>query len=349
MATRTLGIKYEIRGFKEASESLKRINLGIKRSLKFDKELTIQRISNSKKVAAVEVANLERVEEQQLNQLERAKAEYRSYLGEPRNQDFGEVYKDILSRIRQYREEMRAGDLKAALKMAEELLGAIAVAEDIYKELGNKQFAGSLGQLKRIRGEILRGDRGRGRIDVGLLAIASTEEAQELELDFDALRDSAVLSSEQLTKFERQLRDASERVSGFLENRDRATQEGRINIIREGIESGTGEQIVQLQLSQLENEDLNERIEHLTGSIEAIQRDLRSPQLAAGIKRIEEAAAAKGVELTTATLTNFLEKEDRDSQEQEALTALLNIRQNEAQILQFREQLTQNIQQSRNF
>ncbi|MEM9271524.1 MAG: tape measure protein [Cyanobacteria bacterium P01_F01_bin.143] len=171
---------------------------------------------------------------------------------------------------------------------------------------------------------------------------------EDSEGSLEAINEELARLPKQLSEFSRRLQISEERDQGFLENRDLATQEGRINIIREGIESGTGEQIVQLQLSQLENEDLNERIEHLTGSIEAIQRDLRSPQLAAGIKRIEEAAAAKGVELTTATLTNFLEKEDRDPQEQEALRALLNIRQNEAQILQFREQLAQNIQQSRN-
>ena len=171
---------------------------------------------------------------------------------------------------------------------------------------------------------------------------------EDSEESLEAINEELARLPKQLSEFSRRLQISEERDQGFLENRDLATQEGRINIIREGIESGTGEQIVQLQLSQLENEDLNERIEHLTGSIEAIQRDLQSPQLAAGIKRIEEAAAAKGVELTTATLTNFLEKEDRDSQEQEALRALLNIRQNEAQIFQFREQLAQNIQQSRN-
>jgi|GEM_PF-5356712 len=167
------------------------------------------------------------------------------------------------------------------------------------------------------------------------------------ETALEGINEELAKLPKQLSEFSRRLQISEEKTQGFLENRDRATQEGRINIIREGIESVTGEQVVQLQLTQLENEDLNDRIEHLTGSINAIQKDLQSPQLATGIKRIEAAAAEKGVELTTATLTNFLEKEDRDPQEQEALRALLNIRQDEAQILQFREQLAQNIKQSR--
>ena len=52
MATRTLGIKYEVRGYKEAVDSLKNLRLGIKKNQQANQELTEQQISNNKKVIA---------------------------------------------------------------------------------------------------------------------------------------------------------------------------------------------------------------------------------------------------------------------------------------------------------
>ncbi|MGK7917299.1 MAG: peptidoglycan DD-metalloendopeptidase family protein [Prochloraceae cyanobacterium] len=347
MATRTLGIRYEIRGFAEASESLKRINLGIRNSLKLDQKLTKQRISNSNKIAAVEVANREKVQERELDQLEKAKAQYRNYLDESRYQDLDWVYKDILRKVRQYRQVMKAGDLKAALKLAEELLGAIALAEDIYEKLGNKQQSSSLGQLKRIRGEILHGDRGRGRIDIGLLEIANTEEAKELRLDFEALRKAAVLSGKQLSKFERRLRNANERVAGFMENRDRIIQQQRTQTINQGLEEGKGEQVIQLEIEQLESQDIEIRIDELVKRIVEINNNLQSPELAQGLRRVEESASQDNLFLLNETINRML-GQNRDGLEDQALQGLQTLSNFQSQLLQYQEQQAQNLQQSRN-
>ena len=81
--------------------------------------------------------------------------------------------------------------------------------------------------------------------------------------------------------------------------------------------------------------------------IARITKDLRSPELAEGVKRVQESAASQGLELTTDTINRMLE-EERDSQEKEALKGLQSLRNLQSQLFQLQEQSAQNLQQSRN-
>ncbi|MGK7896508.1 MAG: tape measure protein, partial [Xenococcus sp. (in: cyanobacteria)] len=62
MATRTLGIKYEVKGYEKASASLKNLRLGIRKNQELDRESTKEKIKNSNQVAKVEQENQVKIE-----------------------------------------------------------------------------------------------------------------------------------------------------------------------------------------------------------------------------------------------------------------------------------------------
>ena len=132
-----------------------------------------------------------------------------------------------------------------------------------------------------------------------------------------------------------------------MENRDRFWQQERIQAIVQGIEQGKGERVIQFEIEQLETKDLSLRIQEVSKEIARITKDLRSPELAEGVKRVQESASSQGLELTTDTINRMLE-EERDSQEKEALKGLQNLRHLQSQLFQLQEQSAQNIQQSCN-
>ena len=161
------------------------------------------------------------------------------------------------------------------------------------------------------------------------------------------LKDIIARIPKELSEFERRLRNANERVSGFMENRDRVLQQDRTQAIVQGIEQDKGERVIQFEIEQLETKDLSLRINEVSKEIARITKDLRSPELAEGVRRVQESAASQGLELTTETINRMLE-EERDSQEKQALQGLQNLRNLESQLFQLQEQSAQNLQQSRN-
>ena len=64
MATRTLGIKYEIRGYKEAKASLNSLNLGIKKTQVAEQNLSAQKISNNQRINSSNAKSLKESQEQ---------------------------------------------------------------------------------------------------------------------------------------------------------------------------------------------------------------------------------------------------------------------------------------------
>ena len=62
MATRTLGIKYEIKGYQQASASLKNLSLGIRKNQQADREASQEKIKNSNQVVKVERTNQAKIE-----------------------------------------------------------------------------------------------------------------------------------------------------------------------------------------------------------------------------------------------------------------------------------------------
>ena len=60
-------------------------------------------------------------------------------------------------------------------------------------------------------------------------------------------------------------------------------------------------------------------------------QDLRSPELAEGLRKVQKSAASQGLELTNETINRMLE-EERDSQEKNALQAIQTIRNLESQL-----------------
>lgn len=149
----------------------------------------------------------------------------------------------------------------------------------------------------------------------------------------------------QLSEFSRRLRNASERVSGFMEERDRISSQERTNIITEGVATGEGEQVIQLKLDRASQRDLQARIDKLQSEASKIETDLGSAALTAAQARVEEAAENSGG-LTTDVINRLLEQ-DRDPQEKEALKGALELREIQALLFQYQEQLAQSSQQSR--
>ncbi|MGK7896563.1 MAG: peptidoglycan DD-metalloendopeptidase family protein, partial [Xenococcus sp. (in: cyanobacteria)] len=170
---------------------------------------------------------------------------------------------------------------------------------------------------------------------------------QELENNLSNLNKIITRLPKALSEFERRLRNTNERVSGFIENRDRVLQQQRTETLTEGLEQGKGEQTIQIEIEQLETKDLELRIAEISREIAKINNDLQSPELAEGVRRVTQSASEQGLELTNVTIARMLE-EERDSQEKQALKGLQTLRNLESQLFQFQEQAAQNLQQSRN-
>ena len=71
-----------------------------------------------------------------------------------------------------------------------------------------------------------------------------------------------------------------------MENRDRILQKSRTEIITQGLEEGKGERAIQLEIEQLETKDLSLRSDEVSKEIARITKDLRSPELAEGVRRV---------------------------------------------------------------
>ena len=95
---------------------------------------------------------------------------------------------------------------------------------------------------------------------------------EEAEKNLKALNNIISRLPKALSEFERRLRNGNERVSGFMENRDRVLQQERTQIITQGLAEGKGERAIQLELEQLETKDLSLRIDELSKEIAKITR-----------------------------------------------------------------------------
>jgi hypothetical protein len=153
--------------------------------------------------------------------------------------------------------------------------------------------------------------------------------------------------SKTLSEFDRRLRNANERVAGFVENQERKSTVERTGIIERGIAQGKGDRVIQIELDDLARRDLQNRISYLKGQLAKLEKDLQSPELSEGLKRVTASAREQGLELTGETINRLLE-EERDVQEKNALKGLQSVRKIQGDIYNNSEQLAQNLQQNRN-
>ena len=168
---------------------------------------------------------------------------------------------------------------------------------------------------------------------------------EDAEDKLNDLNDEISRLPKQLSEFSRRLRTSSERVAGFMEERDRISTQERTQIITEGVKSGSGEQTIQIEIERSSQKDIEKRIKFLQDEIGKVEQDLGSAALATGLQRVEEAAQNSGG-LTTEVINRMLEQE-RDSQEKEALSGALKVREMQTQLYQYQEQFAQSVQQSR--
>lgn len=167
----------------------------------------------------------------------------------------------------------------------------------------------------------------------------------DAEDDLKDVNDIISRLPKQLSEFSRRLRNASERVAGFIEERDRISTQERTDIISKGVATGQGEQTIQIELEGQSQRDLEKRIKFLQTEINKVEQDLGSAALNEGLQRVEEAAQNSGG-LTTEVINRMLEQE-RDQQEKEALSGALKVREMQTQLYGYQEQFAQSIQQSR--
>ena len=168
---------------------------------------------------------------------------------------------------------------------------------------------------------------------------------EELETEATDFKKEVSKIPNQLSEFSRRLRNASERIAGFMEERDRISTQERTQIITEGVTTGEGEQTIQLKLDRASQKDLQARIDKLQSEASKIETDLGSAALTAASKRVEEAAQNSGG-LTTEVINRLLD-EERDPSEKEALKGALELREIQTQLYQYQEQFAQSAQQSR--
>ena len=149
-----------------------------------------------------------------------------------------------------------------------------------------------------------------------------------------------------LSEFERRLRNSSERIDNYIERRGLQAQAERSSIIIEGLESGKGERVIQLEIDKASRRELKDYISELKKTIEQGRERLQSGALAEGYGLIQDYAQSENLTLDTATLQRILE-EERDEGQKNAIRELLKIRESEAKLGQYREQLAQNLQTNR--
>lgn len=93
-------------------------------------------------------------------------------------------YQLIREKIANYREAVKESNFQLAIELGEQLLAETAYYKQLYKQSSNKNSNSKVGQLTRIQNEVLRGDSGRGRVDVPLSEIANQPGIRQLSIDF---------------------------------------------------------------------------------------------------------------------------------------------------------------------
>ncbi|MEO0836866.1 MAG: peptidoglycan DD-metalloendopeptidase family protein, partial [Cyanobacteria bacterium J06642_3] len=153
--------------------------------------------------------------------------------------------------------------------------------------------------------------------------------------------------SKNLSVFQRRLRNSNERVEGFLAQSDRELQLERAGIIESGIASGSGTQTIQIELEEAQQQDLQRRINFVKGELSNLEQDLKSPELADGVRRVKQRISDSNLPINEATLQRIIDqttvKADRDAAE-----GLLKQLRDETKIAGLTEQLANTLQQNRN-
>jgi tape measure domain-containing protein len=169
----------------------------------------------------------------------------------------------------------------------------------------------------------------------------------DTEAKLKGVNDELSRVSTRLSEFQRRLRNSNERVEGFLSQSDRELQYSKAEIIESGIESGTGTQVIQLELESAQQQDLSRRIDFLKQEISAIEKDLKSPELSAAASRIKQNLAEKNIPLNESSLTRIAE-ESTVKADKDAAQGLLDQLRRETQLSGLSEQLASTLQQNRN-
>ncbi len=204
---------------------------------------------------------------------------------------------------------------------------------NIYKEeLEDLERSFLKGEIKQSAFNIQRNDR------ISLL--------QATQSRLKAINDEINKSSKNLNVFQRKLRDSNERVDGFLAGRDRNLLEQRAEIITTGIANGSGTQAIELELAEAQKQDLQARIQFIKGELAVLERDLQSPEIAAGVKRIKEELLQDNKEINETTLQRIIDTTSLNSDRQAAEGLLKQLRE-QTKLSNFTEQLANTLQQNR--
>lgn len=153
--------------------------------------------------------------------------------------------------------------------------------------------------------------------------------------------------SKALSLFQRRLRNSNERVEGFLNKSDRDLQLQRTKIIEAGVTEGTGTQVIQIELEEAQIQDLSRRIAFVKSELKNLERDLQSPELASGVRRVTKLLSDKNIPLNETSLQRIIE-ESTVQADREAAQGLLDKLKRDTQIVGLKEQLAQTIQSNRN-
>lgn len=252
-----------------------------------------------------------------------------------------EIQSARLSLLPSQTEELKAS-LEAERKIQEERDKELKI---LTQQQQNLQLVIDAGKrdLERLEEEAQK----KGVKDVNYYRIKAETETTiaDAESNLKDVNDIIGKLPKQLSEFNRQLKNASLRVSGFMENRDRANSQERTQIIQQGLIQGKGDTVIQLELESQSRGDIEARISNLQSEIAKQEKLLGSAALDVAMQRLEEAARSKGG-LTTDVINEMLEQE-RDGSEKEALSGALKVREWQTQLYQYQEQLAQSMQQSR--
>lgn len=252
-----------------------------------------------------------------------------------------EIQSARLSLLPSQVDELKAS-LEAERKIQEERDKELKILTQQQQNLQLVIDAGKrrLEELEQLR---LEGGITQGNYDTQKAGIETT--IADAESNLKDVNDIIGRLPKQLSEFNRQLKNASLRVSGFMENRDRANSQERTNIIQQGLIQGKGDTVIQLELESQSRGDIEARISNLQSEIAKQEKLLGSAALDTAMQRLEEAAQSKGG-LTTDVINEMLEQE-RDGSEKEALSGAVAVRGWQTQLYQYQEQLAQSMQQSR--
>ena len=198
--------------------------------------------------------------------------------------------------------------------------------------------------LKRLEAGYARGEFKKDVYESSKASLLDTQDATADKLELI----NGILSkvTKQLSVFQRELNNSTERINNFIERRGLEAQVERTQIITEGIELDQGDRVIELKLDSASKNEISDYIAELETTVAQGEKRLNSGALAQGYRLVSQSAQKNNLTLDSATIDRML-SEERSQSEKDALGELKALRENQVKLNQYREQLAQNLQGSR--